>query len=1060
MNPLKRILLLGGVVCGVLISHPADAQDLPYTCEVMDWNASNGLPPERMTFMERDSLGYLWLFSHQAMARFDGKRFRTFYYSEELPEFGQHEFLRGVFKLPSGELALQFGEKHYGVEEHNAFSVWNPYELHHERPTECLPPLRKDDVVYASMRPAIGSGATQWFVMDTVHQIPRVLAEDEAFGDSLVTRVVGADSTCIEPLFSAPHEGDFYLVTPWNRDSTGMIHARGGETKTAWNAFCNIRANYRLRRHQNHTMWFEPDGSMLHWVWRAEDHPEHADDGFAIQTLDRGLIPDTASLEGTDWSDFINLKHGYRGSEVRYNPTSRHIWIFSENELHVHDQFGKLLAHTVLDPKRTWTQTIHDVLFVNGQEALVLSASGLCSIALSPNPFTVHEIPFKEKQNSIGWRNLVSWNEDTLLFRTDALGIHQLSDGRIEPIQLGEENDKGLYVSGDTLFILHKGEIAAYTGFPNPTRVQRIPVELRWTWGLGQTASKKWWAGNRELYFGDHPSSWRYYTSHGANVYQVLESDACGWLVATGAGVQLIDAERGALRPASEQFPELGAIKSGCHALLEDSAGGVWISTSGEGLFAWNAREATLRQYSARQGLPSNTVYGALQDRRGRMWGSTDQGLFQLDPTSGEVAVYGIRRGIPEVEFNRTSFLRHFDGRFFFGGVYHGISFHPDSIDSDLRELQSSLHPVVDRVLQHQRDDRAVDDVTEAYRATGRLMLGPSDDFIAIRMAVPEFMDRRFDYEFRIQQAESFNDALDWQPVFEDQITCSSFSPGRYVLEIRARCNELGWLDSRADVNLVVSYPFYQRAWVRIGFFVLVFGMLWVVQEARNRGLARRNQRLEDRVKRRTESLREAIQEKEAYLAETHHRVKNNLQIISSLLELQALQMDDEVHREQFNLSKSRIDAINLIHQRMLSEEGERVMELKSYLVELMRLIERGQVAQQDEVHLEVTGEDVTLRLKEMVPLGMIFNELMTNTIKHVVPQARECWVRVDIASEQGDWVEMNYRDSGPGLTSGLRFDESQSLGLRLVGRFTHQLQGSVEVLADGSIALRIPLPS
>ena len=1010
--------------------------------------------------MERDSLGYLWLFSHQAMCRFDGKRFRTFYYSEELPEFDRREFLRGVFKLPSGELALQFGVKHYGIEENSAFAVWNPYELRHERSSDCLPPLHRDEVVYASMRPAIGLGATQWFVMDTARQIPRVIAEDKAFNETLVTRAVGNDSTWIEPLFSAPNEGDFYLVTPWNRDSTGLIHSRGGETQIAWNAFCNIRANYRLRRHQNHTLWFDPDGSMLHWVWRAEDHPEHASDGFAIQTMDCGLIPDTSGHEETDWSEFINLKFGYRGSEVRYNPTSKHIWIFSENELHVHDRSGKLLAQTVLDPKRTWTQTIHDVLFVNGQEALVLSASGLSSIALSTNPFTIHEIPFKEKQNSIGWRNLVSWNEDTLLFRTDALGVHQLSDGHIEPIDLGESIEKGICVSGDTLFVLHQNELATYTGFPNPKQVQRIPVNLRWTWGIGQTASKKWWAGNRELYFGDHPSSWNYYTSHEANVYQVLESDAVGLLVATGNGVQLIDAEHRALHPASGQFPELGEMKSGCHALLEDSTGRVWISTSGEGLFAWNIREATLHQYSVRQGLPSNTVYGVLMDRRGRIWGSTDQGLFQLDPTSGETAAYGIRQGIPEVEFNRTSFLRHFDGRFFFGGVYHGVSFHPDSMDSDFQEFRSSLHLVVDRVLQHQRDERTVDDVTEAYRATGQLMLGPSDDFIAVRMAVPEFMDRQFDYEYRIQQADAFDDALDWLSVFEDQITCSSFSPGRYVLETRARCKGLGWLDSQAKVNFVVSYPFYHHAGVQIGFFGLVFGIFWVVQSARNRGLARRNQRLEEKVKRRTHSLRQAIQEKDAYLAETHHRVKNNLQIISSLLELQALQMEDEVHREQFNLSKSRIDAINLIHQRMLSDDGERVMDLKAYLVELMRLIERGQVALKDEVHLEVAGEDVALKIKEMVPLGMIFNELMTNTIKHVVPQVQECSVRVDIGSGQRDWIEMNYRDSGPGLTPGLRFDESQSLGLRLVGRFAHQLQGSAEVLADGSIALRIPIPS
>jgi two-component sensor histidine kinase len=110
----------------------------------------------------------------------------------------------------------------------------------------------------------------------------------------------------------------------------------------------------------------------------------------------------------------------------------------------------------------------------------------------------------------------------------------------------------------------------------------------------------------------------------------------------------------------------------------------------------------------------------------------------------------------------------------------------------------------------------------------------------------------------------------------------------------------------------------------------------------------------------------------------------------------------------------------------------------------------------EDAVELYVSGEDVRVQLSQAVPLGMICNELITNTLKHVVPHQSTTTIHIEIQAGEGRSCTLMYDDGGPGLPLAEGFEDSASLGLRLVGRFAHQLKGAVSVDPDRKSRVRV----
>ncbi|MEJ7597568.1 MAG: PAS domain-containing protein [Kofleriaceae bacterium] len=187
------------------------------------------------------------------------------------------------------------------------------------------------------------------------------------------------------------------------------------------------------------------------------------------------------------------------------------------------------------------------------------------------------------------------------------------------------------------------------------------------------------------------------------------------------------------------------------------------------------------------------------------------------------------------------------------------------------------------------------------------------------------------------------------------------------------------------------------------------------------------------------------LREKETLLKEIHHRVKNNLQVISSVLKLQADQITDPATRDVFRDSQARVRSIALLHEKLYQSEDLAHVDMRDYVDDLTRRLLRTYGAAASHVRIEVQSTGVSLDMDAALPCGLIINELVTNALKHAFGE-HDTPGRVTVRlMRTGDAIELSVWDDGKGLPPGLDLETSPTLGVQLVMALARQLEGSVE---------------
>ncbi|HTY03245.1 MAG TPA: histidine kinase dimerization/phosphoacceptor domain -containing protein [Rhodocyclaceae bacterium] len=214
--------------------------------------------------------------------------------------------------------------------------------------------------------------------------------------------------------------------------------------------------------------------------------------------------------------------------------------------------------------------------------------------------------------------------------------------------------------------------------------------------------------------------------------------------------------------------------------------------------------------------------------------------------------------------------------------------------------------------------------------------------------------------------------------------------------------------------------------------------------------------------KRAQERLEMALEEKTVLLNELHHRVKNNLQMISSLLSLQASNSDDERLREVLRESQNRVKAMGLTHQLLYEHKDFSRVDLGEYLNRLAQLLlsaYRGG-GRNTRVELVLPAERHYVGLEKAIPCGLAVNELVTNSFKHAFPDGRPGVITVALAGAGDNDIELSVGDDGVGLPEGFEMGATKSLGLRLVLLLAEQLQGALAVQPGGGAVFLLRFPA
>jgi two-component sensor histidine kinase len=204
------------------------------------------------------------------------------------------------------------------------------------------------------------------------------------------------------------------------------------------------------------------------------------------------------------------------------------------------------------------------------------------------------------------------------------------------------------------------------------------------------------------------------------------------------------------------------------------------------------------------------------------------------------------------------------------------------------------------------------------------------------------------------------------------------------------------------------------------------------------------------------EALARSLREKEILLKEVNHRVKNNMQVLSSLLNFQTSFIKDPEALRMLQESRDRIRTIALVHEKLYRSPDLSRIDFAEHLGHLSAILVDSYALVRGRVGLDLDVRDCFLSLNAGIPCGLIVNELVSNALKHAFPDGRSGRIRVELKPAGAGMFRLAVADDGVGLPEGADFGSAPTLGLQIVGMLVEQLEGSIEVDRRSGTEIRI----
>jgi two-component sensor histidine kinase len=229
-----------------------------------------------------------------------------------------------------------------------------------------------------------------------------------------------------------------------------------------------------------------------------------------------------------------------------------------------------------------------------------------------------------------------------------------------------------------------------------------------------------------------------------------------------------------------------------------------------------------------------------------------------------------------------------------------------------------------------------------------------------------------------------------------------------------------------------------------------------VAAPAEIRSLGETFSRMADLISAREVELRDSLAQKEILVREIHHRVKNNLQLVMSLLNLHARRIRDPRAEAAFAEARSRINALATLHRRLYESENLQEVDLRWFLEDLCSELRRGGYAGPHDVDLTVAADDEVIGPDIAVPLGLLVTEAITNAYKHAFNGAERGHIEVAVRRDSENTLCLTVRDNGRGFDSQSSEPETAGLGRSLIDAFVRQLRGELEISSDDGTTVQV----
>jgi ligand-binding sensor domain-containing protein/two-component sensor histidine kinase len=496
------------------------------------------------------------------------------------------------------------------------------------------------------------------------------------------------------------------------------------------------------------------------------------------------------------------------------------------------------------------------------------------------------------------------------------------------------------------------------------------------------------------------------------NVYSFTEtSDGKIWF-GTGDGLYFYYNEK------LTQIKSESACNAYFGSMVKDKNGILWIGTD-RCVMSYDG--VKFRNFNENDGLSSGTVYLLNIDRNNNLWVGTNEGvdrvIINAEGNFVSVKNYGQREGFRGIECNTRATCMDNDGNIWFGTIKGAIKYSPSE------ELPDTLPPQVfirniQLFFEDVKWERFMDSLSPWFNLPYNHVFSYGQNNISFEFSsTSKFLPENIQYSFKLEGFDK-----EWsRPGYRNFATYSNLPAGNFTLKVKA-LNSDG-VESReyAVFSFRILYPFWASWW----FILLCLGGFLFGIDKYNRfkkaNLQRQNKELEEMVNVRTAELTRQKEEKEVLLKEIHHRVKNNLQVINSLIN------------------------IALVHESLYRSNEVSKINVREYLTLMLNnLIETYGVNKNIDLKVDLTVN--YLNLNTIMPLGLIFNEIISNSLKYAFSHTDKGEIFVKIHSNPDGYFELTIGDNGRGFEGDPFADtvNSKTLGLELVKILVEQLDGTI----------------
>ncbi|MCJ8153023.1 hypothetical protein MKJ01_04490 [Chryseobacterium sp. SSA4.19] len=256
--------------------------------------------------------------------------------------------------------------------------------------------------------------------------------------------------------------------------------------------------------------------------------------------------------------------------------------------------------------------------------------------------------------------------------------------------------------------------------------------------------------------------------------------------------------------------------------------------------------------------------------------------------------------------------------------------------------------------------------------------------------------------------------------------------------------------ETRIANDTIMRYVFIGSLLVLILFAALLYNRSRLKTNA-NRNLEIKRQQIDEQ----NEQLKKLLAEKEWLLKEIHHRVKNNLQIVISLLNTQSAYLDNEDALLAIQNSQHRMHAMSLIHQKLYQSDNLSMIDMSWYISELINYI-KDCYSSEKSIRFDLDIDKICLDVAQAVPMGLIINEAVNNTVKYAFPDKASGEVLVSFKINEENNCQLIISDNGVGLPQDFNLDETESLGMNLMRGLTDQLDGTFSLKNQNGLIIKI----